>query len=135
MMRQRLAPSARRTAISLARAVPRASSMFARFKLAMSNTAAAMPMRRAPINVTGPSSSGPVLRLKRERLVNLQLARATGGIGWLQLGETLREHRQPRLGGFDRQAGLQTRDHIQRVTFRLRQVLEISRIAEGGFQL
>ena len=66
MMRQRLAPRARRKAISLARAVPRARSMFARFKLAMSNTAAAMPMRRAPITVTGPSSEGVVLMLKRE---------------------------------------------------------------------
>ena len=65
-MRQREAPSARRSAISLFRAVPRASSMFARFKLAMSNTAPAIAMSSVPMSVTGPSSSGEVLILKRD---------------------------------------------------------------------
>ncbi len=66
MIRQRDEPSARRIAISLARAVPRASSMFARFKLAMSRTAAAIDIMSTPIKPIGPSSDGVVLRLKRD---------------------------------------------------------------------
>ena len=65
-IRQRDAPTARRSAISFERAVPRASSMFARFKLAISRTAPAIPISSAPIRVTGPSSSGEVLILNRD---------------------------------------------------------------------
>ena len=65
-IRQRDAPSARRRAISLARAVPRASNILARFKHAMSRTAPAIAVSNVPISVTGPSSSGDVLKLKRD---------------------------------------------------------------------
>ena len=60
-MRPRLPPSARRIAISLRRAVPRASSMFARFKQATSRTTAAMAASKAPIVGTGSFSTGSVL--------------------------------------------------------------------------
>ena len=55
-IRQRDAPSARRNAISFARVVPRASSMFARFRLATNKTTAAMPISRVATSVIGPSS-------------------------------------------------------------------------------
>ena len=63
---QRDAPTARRTAISFEREVPRASSMFARFKHAISKTAPAIAMSNVAISVIGPSSSGCVLRLNRD---------------------------------------------------------------------
>jgi hypothetical protein len=66
MIRQRDAPTASRTAISFDREVARASSMFARFKHAMSNTAPAIAISNVAINVIGPSSSGCVLRLNRD---------------------------------------------------------------------
>ena len=80
-MRQRDAPSARRSAISFARAVPRASSMFARLRLAMSRTAPAMARSNVPTNVIGPSSSGVVLMLKREGvwICNSRVPSASGG--------------------------------------------------------
>jgi hypothetical protein len=42
--------------------------MFARFKLAMSKTAPAIPINNVPMSVTGPSSSGDVLILNRDGL-------------------------------------------------------------------
>ena len=63
---QRDAPTASRTAISFERAVPRASNMLARFRQAISNTAPAIAMSNVAINVIGPSSSGCVLKLKRD---------------------------------------------------------------------
>jgi hypothetical protein len=78
MMRQRLAPGARRTAISFARAV-RASSIFARFKLAMSNRRGHAHQKRA-VGVTGPSSDGVVLILKREAF-EFAFSCAAAGIG------------------------------------------------------
>ena len=60
-MRARLPPSARRIAISFRRDVPRASSMFARFKQATSKTTPAMPVRSAPMATIGPVSPGLVL--------------------------------------------------------------------------
>ena len=66
IIRQRDAPSAMRKAISFERAVPRASNIFARFRHAMSRTAPAIAISNVPINVTGPSFSGDVLRLKRD---------------------------------------------------------------------
>ena len=65
-IRQRDAPTARRTAISFERDVPRARSILARFRQAMSKTAPAMNMSKVAINVIGPSSSGCVLMLKRD---------------------------------------------------------------------
>ena len=64
-MRPRLPPSARRIAISLRRAVPRARSMFARFKQATSRTTPAIPANIAPIFGTGSFSEGAVLVPKR----------------------------------------------------------------------
>src|SRR5437764_1370843 len=46
-IRHRDAPTARRTAISLERAVPRASNMLARFRQAMSNTGLAIDLKSA----------------------------------------------------------------------------------------
>ena len=66
MICQREAPSARRSAISFARVVPRASSMLARFKQAISNTAPAIAMSKVAINVIGLLSGGDVLRSKRD---------------------------------------------------------------------
>ena len=85
-IRQRDAPIAIRIAISLERDVPRASSMFARFRLAMSRTAPAIPMSKVAINAIGPSSSGPVLRLKREGfwICNSRANSASGGLSALK---------------------------------------------------
>ena len=57
-IRQRLPPIASRNAISLRRAVPRASSMFARLRHEMSSTSPAIPISRAetapvPVSVLG----------------------------------------------------------------------------------
>ena len=65
-IRQRDAPSARRSAISFARVVPRASNILARFKHAISKTAPAIAISSVPIKVIGPSSSGDVLKLNRD---------------------------------------------------------------------
>jgi hypothetical protein len=65
-MRQRLAPSASRSAISLRAGGAAGQSMFARFKLAMSKTAPAMAISSTPMRVIGPSSSGDVLILTRD---------------------------------------------------------------------
>ena len=62
---QRDAPTARRTAISLERDVPRASNMLVRFKQAMSKTAPAIAISNVATSVSGPSSSGCVLRPNR----------------------------------------------------------------------
>ena len=64
--RKRVPPSASRMAISLRRLVPRASSMFARFKQATRRTTPAMPASSPPIVATGPASSGSVLVAKRK---------------------------------------------------------------------
>ena len=66
MILQRDAPIASRIAISFEREVARASSMLARFKHAMSSTAPAIAISNVATNVIGPSSSGCVLRLKRD---------------------------------------------------------------------
>ena len=100
-MRQRLPPRASRIAISFRRAVPRASSMFARLRQATSRTTAAMPaekrrrswrsVRRRPRARAGGESGerrrreGLVLLLHRERLFEirrqtvLQSGRGGGG--------------------------------------------------------
>ena len=74
-MRPRLPPSARRIAISLRRAVPRASSMFARFKQATSRTTAAMPEQHRCVDRVvfdrGGAGGEPVQRRRHERLIFL----------------------------------------------------------------
>ena len=65
-IRQRDAPRARRTAISLARAVPRARSMLARLRLAMSRDAPAHRREQRADERDRPSSSGECAMLKRE---------------------------------------------------------------------
>ena len=65
-MRHRLPPSARRKAISLRRAVPRASNMLARFKHATNKTTAAIPIKSGAIAATSLSSGGSSLMEKRD---------------------------------------------------------------------
>ena len=57
----RVAPKARRTAISVARAEPRASIMFARFRQPMSKTTPDMQTSNIPTRRSGPASPGFVL--------------------------------------------------------------------------
>jgi hypothetical protein len=78
--RHRLLPSARRMAISLRRAVPRASSMFARFRQATSNTTAAIPINIGAIASNELSSGGLSLIENREtgRAMNVCSFRSTG---------------------------------------------------------
>ena len=65
-MRERLPPSARRMAISFRRAVPRANSMFAKFRHATNNTTMAMPSKSGTICVASLSFAGPVSTDVRE---------------------------------------------------------------------
>ena len=89
-IRHREAPMAIRTAISFAREVPRASNMLARFRLAMSRTAPAIAISRVAISAIGPSSSGPVLRLKRLGFwICSSRANSESG-GWMALKRWLR---------------------------------------------
>ena len=60
-MRQRLPPSARRIAISLRRAVPRASSMLARLRHATSNTTTAIPISNGAMTFIPLSAVGLLL--------------------------------------------------------------------------
>ncbi len=65
-IRQRLPPSARRIAISLRRAAPRASIMFARLRHATSSTTTAIPSSNGAIEFSPLSVSGFVLTVLRD---------------------------------------------------------------------
>ena len=60
-IRQRLAPSARRSAISFRRAVARASSMFARFRHATNKTTTAIPSSKGAMALSPVSADGLLL--------------------------------------------------------------------------
>ena len=66
--------------------------------------------------------------------MNLQLTRELG-IGRLHGVEPLRQHRQPRLGRRDRQAGAHASDEIERIIFRVRQIVHRLGIAKGRAKL
>ncbi len=100
-IRQRLAPSASRRAISLERFAPRANSMLARLRQAMSRTAAAIASKSVPIRPIGPSSDGVVLILKRDGALDLHFPRA-GRVGRLDRGQPFGEGRQARFRCLDR---------------------------------
>ena len=72
-IRHRLPPSARRSAISFRRAVPRASNILARLRHATNRTMAAIPISNGAIAATSLSSGGSSLIEKREtgRVVNV----------------------------------------------------------------
>ncbi len=72
-MRERLPPSASRIAISLRRAVPRASNMLARLRHATTNTTMAMPRSSGAILSNPPSPCGLVLVEERETGVAMKV--------------------------------------------------------------
>src|SRR5262252_2392004 len=82
---------------------------------------------------------GAVVRWRRahaepRRLLDLYFTR-TLSVGWLNSRKTLSHLRQARLGHLDFESGLQTRGDIERVIFRLRQILESLGIAKHRTKL
>src|SRR5207248_4248811 len=78
----------------LERAVPRASSMLARFRQAISNTAPAIAMSNVAIDVIGPSSSGCVLKLKRDGVGICNSRAPSLSAGWMAVSRCARTGRR-----------------------------------------